>query len=61
MSVSAWGASEKKSIMTDLSEFSITKHWPAGDPKILQLYSLPMSSRVKAPIMLGEIGLLHQA
>lgn len=46
--------------MTNLSEFPITKRWPAADPKILQLYSLPTPNGVKVSIMLEEIGLPYE-
>lgn len=46
--------------MTDLSAFPITKSWPAKNPDILQLYSLPTPNGVKASIMLEEIGLPYE-
>ncbi|MFY7959793.1 MAG: glutathione S-transferase N-terminal domain-containing protein [Elsteraceae bacterium] len=46
--------------MTSLSEFPITKRWPAANPKILQLYSLPTPNGVKVSIMLEEIGLPYE-
>ncbi len=47
--------------MTDLSAFPITKRWPAQDPELLQLYSLPTPNGVKVSIMLEETGLPYEA
>jgi GSH-dependent disulfide-bond oxidoreductase len=47
--------------MSDLSAFPITKRWPAKNPDILQLYSLPTPNGVKASIMLEETGLPYEA
>jgi GSH-dependent disulfide-bond oxidoreductase len=47
--------------MSDLSAFPITKRWPAENPDILQLYSLPTPNGVKASIMLEETGLPYEA
>ena len=47
--------------MSDLSAFPITKRWPAENPDILQLYSLPTPNGVKASIMLEETGLPYGA
>ncbi len=47
--------------MTDLSEFPITRKWPARHPDRLQLYSLTTPNGVKASIMLEEIGLPYEA
>ncbi|MBK8186471.1 MAG: glutathione S-transferase N-terminal domain-containing protein [Cellvibrio sp.] len=46
--------------MNYLSEFSITKKWPATQPSLLQLYSLPTPNGVKVSIMLEEIGLEYE-
>jgi len=46
--------------MTDLSEFAITRRWPAEHPDRLQLYSLNTPNGVKASIMLEEIGLPYE-
>ena len=46
--------------MADLSAFPITHQYPARDPEILQLYSLPTPNGVKASIMLEEIGLPYE-
>ena len=45
---------------TDLSNFPITKRWPAKHPDRLQLYSLPTPNGVKVSIMLEEIGLAYE-
>jgi GSH-dependent disulfide-bond oxidoreductase len=44
----------------DLSQFPITRKWPASHPERLQLYSLPTPNGVKAAIMLEEIGLPYE-
>jgi GST-like protein len=46
--------------MTDLSNFPITRKWPAQHPERLQLYSLPTPNGVKPAIMLEEIGLPYE-
>lgn len=46
--------------MRDLSNFPITTRWPAKNPEILQLYSLPTPNGVKVSIMLEEIGLPYE-
>jgi GSH-dependent disulfide-bond oxidoreductase len=46
--------------MADLSQFPITKRWPAAHPDRLQLYSLPTPNGVKVSIMLEEIGLPYE-
>jgi GST-like protein len=46
--------------MTDVSQFAITRKWPAQHPERLQLYSLPTPNGVKAAIMLEEIGLPYE-
>ena len=46
--------------MTDLSDFPITKRWPAQHPDRLQLYSLNTPNGVKASIMLEEISLPYE-
>ncbi|MBB3639500.1 MULTISPECIES: glutathione S-transferase N-terminal domain-containing protein [Variovorax] len=46
--------------MTDLSNFPITKKWPAQHPERLQLYSLPTPNGVKVSIMLEETGLPYE-
>lgn len=47
--------------MTTLTDFPITKKWPAAHPERLQLYSMPTPNGVKIPIMLEEIGLPYEA
>ena len=46
--------------MTTLTDFPITKKWPAAHPERLQLYSMPTPNGVKIPIMLEEIGLPYE-
>lgn len=47
--------------MTNLSQFPITKRWPARDPSVIQLYSLPTPNGVKISIALEEMGLPYEA
>ncbi len=46
--------------MTRLSDFPITKKWPAAHPERLQLYSLNTPNGVKVSIMLEETGLPYE-
>jgi GST-like protein len=46
--------------MTVLSDFAITKKWPAAHPERLQLYSLPTPNGVKVSIALEETGLVYE-
>ncbi|MBK9031997.1 MAG: glutathione S-transferase N-terminal domain-containing protein [Myxococcales bacterium] len=46
--------------MTSLSDFPITKKWPAQHPDRLQLYSLPTPNGVKVSIALEETGLAYE-
>ncbi|MEJ7688199.1 MAG: glutathione S-transferase N-terminal domain-containing protein [Variovorax sp.] len=46
--------------MNDLSQFPVTRKWPARHPERLQLYSLPTPNGVKASIMLEETGLPYE-
>ncbi|MFD2174507.1 glutathione S-transferase N-terminal domain-containing protein [Rhodobacter lacus] len=46
--------------MTDLSQFPITKRWPATRPDAIQLYSLTTPNGVKVSIMLEECGLPYE-
>lgn len=46
--------------MTTLSDFAITKKWPAAHPDRLQLYSLPTPNGVKVSILLEELGLPYE-
>lgn len=46
--------------MADLSVFPITARWPATNPDIIQLYSLPTPNGVKASIALEELGLAYE-
>ncbi len=47
--------------MTALSDFPITRRWPASHPDRLQLYSFPTPNGVKVSIMLEETGLPYEA
>jgi GST-like protein len=47
--------------MADLSSFPITHKWPAKNPDIIQLYSLPTPNGVKVSIALEELGLAYEA
>jgi GST-like protein len=46
--------------MADLSAFPITTRWPAQNPDIIQLYSLPTPNGVKVSIALEELGLPYE-
>ncbi|ENN88947.1 glutathione S-transferase [Rhizobium freirei PRF 81] len=46
--------------MADLSSFPITKRWPASNPDVIQLYSLPTPNGVKVSIALEELGLPYE-
>ena len=46
--------------MADLSSFPITTRWPAKNPDIIQLYSLPTPNGVKVSIALEELGLAYE-
>jgi GST-like protein len=46
--------------MTTLSDFPITKKWPAQHPDRIQLYSLPTPNGVKVSIALEELGLAYE-
>ncbi|SAK44518.1 glutathione S-transferase [Caballeronia arationis] len=46
--------------MNDLSDFLVTKKWPALHPELLQLYSLPTPNGVKVSAMLEETGLPYE-
>lgn len=46
--------------MTALSDFPITRKWPAKFPDRIQLYSLPSPNGVKVSIMLEETGLAYE-
>ncbi len=47
--------------MTDLSQFPITRRWPARHPDRIQLYSLPTPNGVKVSIALEEMALPYEA
>ncbi len=46
--------------MPDLTSFPITQKWPAKNPQIIQLYSLPTPNGIKASAMLEEIGIAYE-
>ncbi|HNY45473.1 MAG TPA: glutathione S-transferase N-terminal domain-containing protein [Casimicrobium sp.] len=46
--------------MPNLTNFPITRKWPAQHPDRLQLYSLPTPNGVKVSIMLEETGLPYE-
>jgi GST-like protein len=46
--------------VTSLSEFPITRKWPAAHADRIQLYSLPTPNGVKVSIMLEETGLPYE-
>ena len=46
--------------MAGLSDFAITRRWPAKYPDRIQLYSLPTPNGVKVSIMLEEVGLPYE-
>ncbi len=46
--------------MADLSAFPITTRWPASNPDIIQLYSLPTPNGIKVSIALEELGLPYE-
>ena len=47
--------------MADLSQFPITKRWPAQHPDRIQLYSLPTPNGIKVSAALEEMGLPYEA
>ncbi len=47
--------------MPDLSAFPITKRWPAKNPDVIQLYSIPTPNGVKISIALEELELPYEA
>src|SRR5687768_12071063 len=49
-----------EALMNDLSQFPITRRWPAQHPDRLQLYSLNTPNGVKVSIMLEETGLPYE-
>jgi GSH-dependent disulfide-bond oxidoreductase len=52
---------QRKTFMSDLSSFEITKKWPAKNPGTIQLYSLPTPNGIKVSAMLEETGLPYEA
>ncbi|MEZ5752463.1 MAG: glutathione S-transferase N-terminal domain-containing protein [Paracoccaceae bacterium] len=47
--------------MTNLVEHPVNTRWPARDPNVLQLYSVPTPNGVKVAIMLEETGIPYEA
>ena len=47
--------------MNKLSDYPVTRRWPAQHPERLQLYSFPTPNGVKVSIMLEETGLPYEA
>ncbi len=47
--------------MSFVSDHAINRRWPAQDPSVLQLYSLPTPNGVKVGIALEELGLPYEA
>ncbi|MEP3226292.1 MAG: glutathione S-transferase N-terminal domain-containing protein [Parasphingorhabdus sp.] len=47
--------------VTSVNDLMIAKRWPAKNPDILQLYSLPTPNGQKVSIMLEEIGIEYEA
>jgi GSH-dependent disulfide-bond oxidoreductase len=46
--------------MANLDAFAITGKWPAKNPRIIQLYSLPTPNGIKVSAMLEETGLEYE-
>ncbi|SEC57099.1 glutathione S-transferase N-terminal domain-containing protein [Rhodobacter sp. 24-YEA-8] len=47
--------------MSTLSAFPVTARWPALNPGVIQLYSLPTPNGIKVSLMLEETGLPYEA
>ncbi|MCL4066319.1 glutathione S-transferase N-terminal domain-containing protein [Pseudomonas sp. GX19020] len=47
--------------MSTLSAFPVTARWPARNPGVIQLYSLPTPNGIKVSLMLEETGLPYEA
>ncbi|MBJ2152783.1 glutathione S-transferase N-terminal domain-containing protein [Paracoccus sp. IB05] len=47
--------------MSTLSAFPVTARWPAHNPEVIQLYSLPTPNGIKVSLMLEETGLPYEA
>ena len=43
-----------------LDQFDITKRWPAENPDVIQLYSVPTPNGIKVSTMLEETGLVYE-
>jgi len=50
----------KDAHMADLSAFKINQRWPAANPDVIQLYSLPTPNGIKVSAMLEETGLAYE-
>src|SRR3954454_4601543 len=46
--------------MAELSAFPVAARWPAQNPGIIQLYSLPTPNGVKISVALEELGLPYE-
>ena len=46
--------------MADLSQFPVTKRWPAQNPDILQVYAYGTPNGRKVPIALEEMGIAYE-
>lgn len=46
--------------MSALTDHPVTRRWPAKDPSVLQLYSIPTPNGVKVGVMLEETGLPYE-
>ena len=46
--------------MAELADYQITKRWPARNPDVIQLYSLPTPNGIKVSLMLEETGLPYE-
>jgi GST-like protein len=51
----------QEATLTTLSAFPITARWPARNPDVIQLYSLPTPNGIKVSLMLEETGLPYEA
>lgn len=49
-----------KKLSTSLTAYQITERWPAANPDVIQLYSLPTPNGQKVSIMLEELGLQYE-
>ncbi|WP_334194690.1 glutathione S-transferase N-terminal domain-containing protein [Pararhodobacter sp.] len=49
-----------RSTVTRLTDHPITRRWPAANPEVLQLYSLPTPNGIKVGVMLEETGIPYE-